>query len=138
MNAAQGHAEWMANTGNLNHVGKNGSTVATRIDAAGYKFWSAAENIAFGYSSAQSVMTGWMNSPGHAANMLNSRYADVGFGMAADVHGRIYWVADFGQPTFGSVSINEVRVFFSGPLSVSCGPCISSDSSQASSSRHSK
>ncbi len=40
--------------------------------------WSkAAENVANGYSSPSAVHNGWMNSPGHRANILGD-YTDIG------------------------------------------------------------
>lgn len=51
------------------------------------------ENIAYGYAAASSVMNGWMNSSGHKANILNSRYTRMGVGYVAS--GR-YWVQIFG------------------------------------------
>jgi uncharacterized protein YkwD len=38
----------------------------------------AAENLARGYNDAGSAVSGWLNSPGHRANMLNSMYNNVG------------------------------------------------------------
>ena len=38
------------------------------------------ENIAMGYTSAASVMEGWMNSPGHRANILNPNFRYIAVG----------------------------------------------------------
>ncbi|MDZ4804944.1 MAG: CAP domain-containing protein [Candidatus Eisenbacteria bacterium] len=52
-----------------------------RMTAAGYTGWnSAAENIAAGYSTPAAVMTGWMNSTGHRANLLSVNYREIGIG----------------------------------------------------------
>lgn len=52
-----------------------------RMVAAGYTGWnSAGENIAAGYSSPAAVMTGWMNSSGHRANILSVSYREIGVG----------------------------------------------------------
>jgi uncharacterized protein YkwD len=40
-----------------------------------------AENIAWGYSTAEQVMNGWMNSSGHKANILNGSHSHVGIGV---------------------------------------------------------
>ena len=54
-----------------------------RLSACGWTTGgSRAENIAAGYSSAQSVITGWLNSPGHRANIENADMRYVGFGVA--------------------------------------------------------
>jgi uncharacterized protein YkwD len=48
------------------------------------------ENIANGYSSPAAVMTGWKNSPGHNANMLNSSFTRVGIGYYQGYWGQIF------------------------------------------------
>jgi len=40
-------------------------------------------------------MQGWMNSPGHRANILNSSFTQLGVGVATDSNGRIYWTQQF-------------------------------------------
>lgn len=51
-----------------------------RMDDAGY-FWSnAGENIAAGSSTPAGVMTLWMNSPGHRANILSTTFREIGIG----------------------------------------------------------
>ncbi|MCC8101643.1 MAG: leucine-rich repeat protein [Clostridiales bacterium] len=53
------------------------------------------ENIAMGFSSASSVMNGWMNSEGHRANILTSDYQSIGIGCFTQ-GGTVYWVQLFG------------------------------------------
>jgi hypothetical protein len=50
------------------------------MTAAGYVWNSAGENIAAGYTTPDSVMTGWMNSPGHRNNILSASYREIGVG----------------------------------------------------------
>jgi hypothetical protein len=69
-----------------------GRTFDQRIRAAGYPS-PGGENIAKGYVSASAVMTGWMNSPGHRANILNCSFTALGVGY--DTRGN-YWVQNFG------------------------------------------
>lgn len=55
------------------------------------------ENIAAGYTSPTSVMTGWMNSAGHRANILNPRWTVMASGYALSTGGyRYWWSQDFG------------------------------------------
>jgi uncharacterized protein YkwD/putative cell wall-binding protein len=56
--------------------------------------WSlcCGENIAYGYRSASDVMSGWMNSPGHRANVLDGRYTHIGVGYSASGN---FWVQVF-------------------------------------------
>ncbi|MER2105925.1 MAG: S-layer homology domain-containing protein [Solibacillus sp.] len=42
------------------------------------------ENIAKGQRTAQQVMTAWMNSPGHRANILNADFTDMGVGFVQE------------------------------------------------------
>jgi hypothetical protein len=51
------------------------------IQNAGYNYQYAGENLARGFTSAQDVVTAWMNSPEHRANMLSPNYHDVGFAL---------------------------------------------------------
>lgn len=50
------------------------------FDAAGYQYQKAGENLAYGFGTSAATVTGWMNSPSHRANMLDSGYTEVGFG----------------------------------------------------------
>ena len=65
------------------HSRPDGSACYTALDEQGISYWSAAENIAKGQLSAQSVVTAWMNSSGHRANILNGNYVMMGAGYAA-------------------------------------------------------
>lgn len=53
------------------HIRPNGSNPNTAFDEVKYSYNAFAENIASGQSSAEEVVQGWMNSPGHRANILN-------------------------------------------------------------------
>jgi hypothetical protein len=46
---------------------------------AGYNYTYAGENLAKDFNTSSGVMAGWMNSPGHRANILNVNYKEVGF-----------------------------------------------------------
>jgi uncharacterized protein YkwD len=97
--AAQGYADLMAARNHFDHVGPDGSTLGSRTRAAGYTSagggWSVAENIAKGQTSVTQVMTGWMNSAGHKANLLAPGTTHIGFGKA--VNGSTWWVQNFGS-----------------------------------------
>jgi uncharacterized protein YkwD len=100
--AAQAHTSDMAARNYFSHytLGSNRSP-ATRISAAGYRWQMAAENIAAGQRSADTVVTAWMNSPGHRANILNCKLKQIGVGYAynpASTYGT-YWTQDFGTPS---------------------------------------
>lgn len=52
------------------HTRPNGSGSETILDWT----YSYGENIAAGFETAADVMNGWMNSPGHKANILDEHY----------------------------------------------------------------
>lgn len=65
-------------------------------ESAGYRGWRLlAENVAAGQRSVSEVMTSWMNSSGHRANILGGS-EHVGFGQATGSSGTIYWTQSFG------------------------------------------
>jgi uncharacterized protein YkwD len=97
---AQAHSQDMATHNYFDHNSQDGRTPFDRMTAAGYRYSTAAENIAAGQRTAQDVMTGWMNSPGHKANILNCALREIGVGYAtgsASQYG-VYWTQDFGTP----------------------------------------
>ena len=85
--AAQGHAEDMAENLFFAHTGSDGSSLGTRLERAGYSYRRAGENIYYRYpdNSPAAAMNGWMSSAGHRGNLLNAAFTEVGFGYA--VHG---------------------------------------------------
>lgn len=68
--------------------------------------WSAGENIAYGYGSAESVNTGWAerdesySGQGHRRNMLSDDLTYVGIGHVI-YKGTDYWVEDFSSTPTG-------------------------------------
>lgn len=68
------------------------------METFGLKFSSAAENIAYGQRTAQEVVTAWMNSPGHKANILSKANTQTGVGAAKKANGTLYWTQMFMKP----------------------------------------
>jgi len=62
----------------------------------GIRYTAAAENIARGQTTAESVMNSWMNSPGHRENILNSNLTQTGVGYFNE--GTPYWTQLFIRP----------------------------------------
>lgn len=62
-----------------------GTKPVNRIQLTGYmdstNNWGVGENIAMGYTSASAMMTAWMNSPGHRANILYPSFTHLGVGV---------------------------------------------------------
>lgn len=62
------------------------------IQAFGLSYRVAGENIAYGYSTPQAVVNGWMNSEGHRKNILNAGFTQIGVGYVGQGH---YWTQMF-------------------------------------------
>jgi uncharacterized protein YkwD len=92
--AARGHSKDMHLRHYFEHNSLSGRTPWDRIKAAGYT-QPGAENIAKGYATANAVVDGWMNSPGHRANIVNCDLKAVGIGVEYGSGGP-WWTQDFG------------------------------------------
>ncbi len=77
-------------------------SASQRARDCGYAGSWWGENIALGYSTAQSVVNGWLGSPGHKANIVNANYTSTGVGVASNGGGELYWTQSFGNDVSGS------------------------------------
>lgn len=84
----------MADNNYFSHTSPTYGSPFDMMRQFGINYTSAGENIAQGYSSAESVMNGWMNSPGHRANILSSKFGTLGVGYV-DQGGTTYWTQMF-------------------------------------------
>lgn len=80
----------------FSHTRPNGSRGLTALNEAGVSYRTAGENIASGQQSAQAVVSAWMNSSGHRANILSASFGRMGVGQAT-IGGRTYWVQLFAD-----------------------------------------
>jgi uncharacterized protein YkwD len=96
MLAARAHSAWMAQTGTFSHVGRNGSTFVSRITTAGYTA-PRSENIAYGYRTGADVITAWMRSDGHRANILDCGAKAFAVAAVYSANGTPYYTQDFGS-----------------------------------------
>ena len=93
------HARDMARRKFFDHRGRDGSQPKDRLLRAGYQPRLTGENIAFGPESAEEVVAGWLASPGHCANIMDTRFQHTGVGLSTGRDRRqIYWVQTFGAP----------------------------------------
>lgn len=89
------------------HVDPAGGTVERRIRASGYLsgawLWGLGENLAWGSGSRSTpaaIVTAWMGSPLHRANILMREWRDLGVGQSAgNPYGNLgsTWAAEFGE-----------------------------------------
>ncbi|HSH18152.1 MAG TPA: CAP domain-containing protein [Candidatus Saccharimonadales bacterium] len=80
--AAQTKANDMAARGYWSHDTPGGERPWAFITRSGYEYYSAGENLAYGFTNAESAVAGWMSSSSHRATLLHADYRDVGFGIA--------------------------------------------------------
>lgn len=80
--AAQSKANDMAQKGYWSHVTPDGKQPWYFITAQGYNYSAAGENLAYGFGTSQQIVSAWMQSPEHRANILNADYQEVGFATA--------------------------------------------------------
>lgn len=84
--AAAAHAQDMLDRNYFAHQSPEGTDVGYRLRAAGAIEVTVGENLATfeGYKDAdipKSVMDGWVNSPGHRANLLFTKFTHLGVAM---------------------------------------------------------
>lgn len=105
--AARAYAEFLASRNLFSHTA-DGRQPHQRVEAAGYSYCEAAENLAMhkdsrGFESrtlAVKAVEGWINSPGHRRNLLASGVTDIGVAVAKapDEHPKYIAVQVFGRP----------------------------------------
>lgn len=105
--AARKYAALLAKTREFSHTA-GGTNAGDRLKSAGYDFCSYGENLAMaadsrGFASrplAAQAVTGWINSPGHRANILEKGVTEIGVGVALVPHQypKYVTVQLFGQP----------------------------------------
>jgi uncharacterized protein YkwD len=91
---AFGHADDMARHDYFEHEDLAGHSPADRVRAVGYQEKLVGENIAYGPKSADEVVQGWLDSPGHCENIMDPRFAEMGIAFAAGQSSRrgLFWV----------------------------------------------
>ena len=97
--AALVHAKDMSANNFFEHRGSDGSKPSERATRAGYNWAAVAENIAEGAASAEIVVQGWLDSPGHCVNIMGPQYREMGLAYFTDFarKGEIYWAQEFGR-----------------------------------------
>jgi uncharacterized protein YkwD len=84
------------------HLSPTGEGVADLAKIVNYEFILIGENLALGnFKDDKDLVLGWMESPGHRENILNSRYQEIGVAVKKDVfEGKMVWLAvqHFGLP----------------------------------------
>ncbi len=81
----------------FSHTRPNGTQFSTAMKEAGAQYTMAGENIAWGQKTPEAVVTAWMNSPGHRANIMNANFTRIGVGHVKNAAGTSYWVQLFAR-----------------------------------------
>lgn len=81
----------------FSHTRPNGASFATVLKEAGVSYNRAGENIAWGQHSPEEVVSAWMNSSGHRANIMNANFTRIGVGYLTNASGTPYWVQLFAN-----------------------------------------
>lgn len=90
--AAQAKADDMAQKSYFSHTSPEGKQFQYWVEAAGYKYWNTGENLAVHtVDDAEAIVSSWMNSPGHRANIVSGKFSETGIGVAYGTYQ--------GQPT---------------------------------------
>jgi uncharacterized protein YkwD len=97
---ALGHAADMAQHNYFEHEDLAGHSPADRVRAVGYPEKLVGENIAYGPKTAEEVVQGWLDSPGHCENIMDPRFAEMGIAYAAGRASKrgLYWVQLLADP----------------------------------------
>ena len=97
---AMAYSQRMARENFYGHADPQGKQVDDRIAAAGYLAQMSAENIARGQPDPATVVEGWLNSPGHRANIMNGALREIGAGYAVTTTPPYYhyWTHVFATP----------------------------------------
>lgn len=88
-------AEEIARSGIFDHIRPDGTSFSTIFRENGFMYGTVGENIAWGYTTAESVCAAWKESRGHYENIIRPEYKSIGIGIAIDSDGRPVWVQHF-------------------------------------------
>src|SRR5260370_2764532 len=105
--AAQAHAEQMARRGELSHLLPGELPLEQRVGLSGERFDAVAENVAVA-DNVDDVHLGLMNSSGHRANILATKYNAIGIAVVP-AGKRIYVAQDFARilPAYSAQQFRE-------------------------------
>jgi hypothetical protein len=113
--AAQAKANDMALRNYWSHNTPAGNPPWTFVTATGYTYQKLGENLAAGFADSQSTIDGWLASPEHKENMLDSGYSEAGFGFANNPNytstgnsgPMTIVVAFYGTPETSAISLDK-------------------------------
>lgn len=81
--AAQKRADDMANREYFSHETPDGDPFWKTLEDVAYEYQYAGENLAVHFYTPEQLVSAWMRSPGHKANILNPNFEEIGVGIAS-------------------------------------------------------
>lgn len=100
--AAQSKGQHMMTNQYWAHVAPDGTDPWYFIRQSGYQYRVAGENLARDFDETSRMVSAWMDSPTHRANILNNRYTEIGIAVIdgnLEGYETTLVVQMFGQPT---------------------------------------
>lgn len=96
-NVARIKSKDMADNNYFAHQSPTYGSAGDMLSKFGIKWSAWGENIASGQKTPEAVVTAWMNSSGHRANILSSNYSRIGVGYVTNSNGTPYWTQMFAN-----------------------------------------
>ena len=84
------HTKYMIDKDKISHDNFNDRARALKEKGA----QTVAENVAYGYDTAEKAVTAWLNSPSHR-NIIEGPYTNSGFGVLTNEDGRYFYTQIF-------------------------------------------
>ena len=90
----------MATDNFFDHTGSDNSNAGERIVEQNYNWVTYGENIAAGMQGTQQAVDGWLDSPGHCANIMNPLFTEMGVACSRNAGTKYgtYWTQVFATP----------------------------------------
>lgn len=94
-NVARIKSKDMADNNYFAHQSPTYGSAGDMLNQFGVKWSAWGENIASGQRTPENVVTAWMNSSGHRANILSPNFSRIGVGYVTNSNGTSYWTQMF-------------------------------------------
>lgn len=91
-NEAIGHTDYMIDLGQVSHDNFDSRYQKLVKSVSATKM---AENVAYGFGSAEAVVNAWIKSDGHRRNIESDQFTDFGISTKQDENGRNYFTHIF-------------------------------------------
>lgn len=94
-NVARMKSKDMADNNYFAHQSPTYGSAGDMLSKFGIKWSAWGENIASGQKTPEAVVTAWMNSSGHRANIMSTNFSKIGVGYVTNSNGTPYWTQMF-------------------------------------------